>query len=60
MFAVVLVDDVRYQEREGRDFEPQAAFEFLRQNSACGFCVCALRPRQAFIRFPMGLGFQHI
>jgi hypothetical protein len=52
MFAVVLVDDVRYQEREGRDSEPQAACEFLRQNSACDFCVCAVRRRrQGFPRF---------
>jgi hypothetical protein len=38
MFAVVLVDDVRYQEREGRvSRERRAPGEFLRQNSACDF-----------------------
>jgi hypothetical protein len=60
MFAVVLVDDVRYQEREGRvSRERRAPGEFLRQNSACDFLrVRFLRLCQAFPRFlDLGLGF---
>ena len=56
MFAVVLVDDVRYQEREGRNRDKaEGACEFLRLNSACDLCVCAAPNAKLSLFWPRSL-----
>lgn len=56
MFAVVLVDDVRYQEREGKNRDKaEGACEFLRLNSACDLCVCAAPNAKLSLFWPRSL-----